>query len=72
MVDFLLAANRPLRNMKLYLIKLCTAIQLGSAYLMYRRIYYFVIADTYFGPGTVDTVKCHLNAVESKARIFIS
>ncbi|GAU22162.1 hypothetical protein TSUD_251900 [Trifolium subterraneum] len=23
-------------------------------------------ADTYFGPGTVDTIKCHLNAEESK------
>lgn len=23
-------------------------------------------ADTYFGPGTVETVKCHLNAVDSK------
>ncbi|XP_010248316.1 PREDICTED: GTP-binding protein At3g49725, chloroplastic [Nelumbo nucifera] len=23
-------------------------------------------ADTYFGPGTVDTVKCHLNAIESE------
>lgn len=26
-------------------------------------------SDTYFGPGTVDTVKCHLNAVESKGEI---
>ncbi|KAI8534724.1 hypothetical protein RHMOL_Rhmol10G0119000 [Rhododendron molle] len=29
-------------------------------------------ADTYFGPGTVDTIKCHLNAVESEARSHIS
>ncbi|KAJ0097745.1 hypothetical protein Patl1_28462 [Pistacia atlantica] len=27
-------------------------------------------ADTYFGPGTVETVKCHLNAAESKAGSF--
>ncbi|XAR51403.1 hypothetical protein NMG60_11006022 [Bertholletia excelsa] len=26
-------------------------------------------ADTYFGPGTVDTVKCHLNAVESEGGV---
>lgn len=26
-------------------------------------------ADTYFGSGTVDTVKCHLNAVESKSEV---
>lgn len=26
-------------------------------------------ADTYFGPGTVDTIKCHLNAVESKGEV---
>ncbi|MBA0590629.1 hypothetical protein Gorai_019325, partial [Gossypium raimondii] len=25
-------------------------------------------ADTYFGPGTVENIKCHLNALESKAR----
>ncbi|XP_052196783.1 GTP-binding protein At3g49725, chloroplastic [Diospyros lotus] len=26
-------------------------------------------ADTYFGPGTVDIVKCHLNAVESEGGV---
>ncbi|XP_038892869.1 GTP-binding protein At3g49725, chloroplastic isoform X2 [Benincasa hispida] len=26
-------------------------------------------ADTYFGPGTVDTIKCHLNAAESKSEV---
>ncbi|KAL7231619.1 hypothetical protein ACSBR2_009785 [Camellia fascicularis] len=26
-------------------------------------------SDTYFGPGTVETVKCHLNAVESKGEV---
>ncbi|WJX59294.1 hypothetical protein P8452_44633 [Trifolium repens] len=26
-------------------------------------------ADTYFGPGTVDTIKCHLNAEESKGEV---
>ncbi|KAA8546613.1 hypothetical protein F0562_002648 [Nyssa sinensis] len=26
-------------------------------------------ADTYFGPGTVETVKCHLNALESKGGV---
>ncbi|GAV57682.1 MMR_HSR1 domain-containing protein [Cephalotus follicularis] len=26
-------------------------------------------ADTYFGPGTVDTVKCHINAEESKGEV---
>ncbi|CAI8586728.1 unnamed protein product [Vicia faba] len=26
-------------------------------------------ADTYFGPGTVDTIKCHLNAVETKGEV---
>jgi len=25
-------------------------------------------ADTYFGPGTVENIKCHINAVESQAR----
>lgn len=35
-------------------------------------IYFFVIAVTYFGPGTVDTIKFHLNAVESKAVILLS
>ncbi|XP_058188001.1 GTP-binding protein At3g49725, chloroplastic [Rhododendron vialii] len=26
-------------------------------------------ADTYFGPGTLDTIKCHLNAVESEGGV---
>ncbi|XP_050909302.1 GTP-binding protein At3g49725, chloroplastic [Lathyrus oleraceus] len=26
-------------------------------------------ADTYFGPGTVDTIKCHLNAAETKGEV---
>ncbi|KDP32120.1 hypothetical protein JCGZ_12581 [Jatropha curcas] len=26
-------------------------------------------ADTYFGPGTVDTIKCHINASESKGEV---
>lgn len=26
-------------------------------------------ADTYFGPGTVDNIKCHLNAAESKGEV---
>ena len=25
------------------------------------------LVDTYFGPGTVDNIKCHLNDAESKA-----
>ncbi|GMP27655.1 hypothetical protein CsSME_00003546 [Camellia sinensis var. sinensis] len=28
-----------------------------------------VCTNTYFGPGTVETVKCHLNAVESKGEV---
>ncbi|KAH7520343.1 hypothetical protein FEM48_Zijuj08G0133900 [Ziziphus jujuba var. spinosa] len=28
-------------------------------------------ADTYFGPGTVENVKCQLNALESKARSIL-
>ncbi|KAH9664065.1 GTP-binding protein [Citrus sinensis] len=27
-------------------------------------------ADTFFGPGTVETIKCHINGAESKARSF--
>nr|GFB04802.1 GTP-binding protein At3g49725, chloroplastic [Tanacetum cinerariifolium] len=26
-------------------------------------------ADTYFGPGTVDTIKCHLNAEDSNGGV---
>ncbi|XP_050889317.1 GTP-binding protein At3g49725, chloroplastic-like [Lathyrus oleraceus] len=26
-------------------------------------------ADTYFGPGTVDTIKCHLNSAETKGEV---
>ncbi|XP_071693728.1 GTP-binding protein At3g49725, chloroplastic-like [Rutidosis leptorrhynchoides] len=26
-------------------------------------------ADTYFGPGTVDTIKCHLNAEDSRGGV---
>lgn len=57
--------------MKLNLIKHCIRIRFRSVYLMYS-IHFFVIAVTYFGPGTVDTIKIHLNAVESKAVILVS
>lgn len=30
------------------------------------------VAATYFGPGTVETIQCHLKAVESEARSRIS
>lgn len=30
----------------------------------------FFLVDTYFGQGTLDTVKTHLNALESKASYF--
>lgn len=30
------------------------------------------MTDTFFGPGTVDNVKCHVNALESKVEGLIS
>lgn len=33
-----------------------------------HRVLY--LPDTYFGPGTVDTIKCHLNAAESKVVVI--
>lgn len=30
------------------------------------------MTDTFFGPGTVDNVKCHVNALESKVEDLIS
>ncbi|KAA3474066.1 GTP-binding protein chloroplastic-like [Gossypium australe] len=29
-------------------------------------------ADTYFGPGTVENIKCHLNALEMELMLFLS
>lgn len=28
-------------------------------------------ADTYFGPGTVENIKCHLKALESEEQVFL-
>lgn len=37
---------------------------------MHRCICFSLCPDRYFGAGTVDTIKCHLNAVESQVRRF--
>ena len=29
-------------------------------------------ADTYFGPGTVDIIKCHLNAEDSNVKCCVN
>lgn len=33
-------------------------------------LFFFFLLDTYFGQGTVDTIKIHLNALESEASYF--
>lgn len=42
----------------------------GCISFMNFCIDYLTWTDTYFGPGTVDNIKCHIHAIESKARNF--
>lgn len=46
---------------------LCWYVKVRNAYI----VYCVIVSDTYFGPGTVDTIKCHLNAADSGVRGYV-